>query len=398
MDSEKAVSKSSSIFLWITAFFLLIGSMIFCYWYLWGRFETSTKDAYVTGNMIAVNPQITGTVSAIYTENTQLVEEGQLLVELDSTEAFIELKEAEADLAQTLRSVVKLFTDTQETRAQIDIKKAELKQAMQDFEHRKGLIDQGGVSLEDFEHSENSLSAAYASLIFAEFRYKASMAQIKGTTVLTHPLVKKAEERLEAKWIKLKRCRILSPTKGIIAKRKVQVGETVGPESNLLAVIPLDQVWVEANFKEKDLKNVRLGQPVKITADFYGDEIIFNGKVLGLEGGTGSVFSVLPPQNATGNWIKIVQRLPVRISLSPDQITHYPLRLGLSLKVAIDTHNRLGEVLPKVSSETKLYFSTVYAKQIDGVKELIQTIIKDNVDFSLLDEDLDLLSKGQSTT
>lgn len=384
MDEVKAPSKSSHVFLWITAIFVTAAIFIFAYWYMWGRFQTSTKDAYVTGNMVIVNPQVHGTISAIYTDNTQLVEEGQLLIELDPTDARIALQSAEAELGQTLRHVIKLFAQVEEYKAQIDVKKAKLKQAMQDFEHRKGLIEQGGVSTEDFEHSENSLSAAVASLIFAEYRYKAALAQVAHTTVLTHPLVKKAKESLELTWVNLKRCQILAPAKGIIAKRTAQVGETVGPGCNLLAVIPLDQIWVEANFKERELRHVRLGQPVRVTADFYGSSVIFNGNVMGIEGGTGSVFSVLPPQNATGNWIKIVQRLPVRISLPMEQITQYPLRLGLSLDVVIDTHDRLGKVLPQVMTEKRIYGSSVYGKQIEGVQEVIERIIKENVGTLLI--------------
>ena len=379
MDDVKPTSKSRHIFLWITLVFVVSALFVFLYWYMWGRFETTTKDAYVTGNMVVINPQIHGTISAIYTDNTQLVEEGQLLIELDQVDARIALQSAEAELGQTLRHVTKLFAEVEEYRAQIDIKKAELKQAIQDFEHRKGLIEQGGVSLEDFEHSENDLSAAASSLIFAEYRYKAAFAQVSDTTVLTHPLVKKAEETLEAAWVNLKRCRILSPARGLVAKRKAQVGETINPQSPLLSIIPLDQIWVEANFKEKQLRDVRLGQPVRVTADFYGDHVIFNGKVIGLEAGTGSVFSVLPPQNTTGNWIKIVQRLPVRISLPLEQIAHYPLRLGLSLDVVIDTHDRLGKILPEVKAEKVIYSSNIYGHQIDGVRELIEKIIQENL-------------------
>ncbi len=388
MDDVQAPSKSSHVFLWITSIFVTAAIILFVYWYMWGRFETGTKDAYVTGNMVVVNPQVCGTISAIYTDNTQLVEEGQLLIELDSTDALIGLKSAEAELGQTLRHVIKLFAEVEEYKAQINIKKAELKQAMQDFEHRRGLIQEGGVSTEDFEHSENSLSAAIASLIFAEYRYKAALAQVENTTVLTHPKVKKAEEDVQRAWVNFKRCHILSPARGIIAKRAAQVGETVGPGHNLLAVIPLDQIWVEANFKERDLRHVRLGQPVRVTADFYGSSVIFNGNVMGIEGGTGSVFSVLPPQNATGNWIKIVQRLPVRISLPVDQITHYPLRLGLSLDVVIDTHDRLGKVLPQVMTEKRIYASSIYSKQIEGVQEVIDRIIQENVSTSLIAQEV----------
>lgn len=387
MDEVKAPSQSFHVFLWITAIFVTAAIFIFAYWYMWGRFQTSTKDAYVTGNMVIVNPQVHGTISAIYADNTQLVEEGQLLIELDPTDARIALQSAEAELGQTLRHVTKLFAQVEEYKAQIDVKKAKLKQAMQDFEHRKGLIEQGGVSTEDFEHSENSLSAAIASLIFAEYRYKAALAQVAHTTVLTHPLVKKAKKSLELAWVNFKRCQILAPAKGIIAKRTAQVGETVGPGCNLLAVIPLDQIWVEANFKERELRHVRLGQPVRVTADFYGSSVIFNGNVMGIEGGTGSVFSVLPPQNATGNWIKIVQRLPVRISLPIEQITQYPLRLGLSLHVVIDTHDHLGKVLPQVVTEKRIYGSSVYGKQIEGVQEVVERIIKENVETLLIGQE-----------
>lgn len=387
MDDSKPSSKSNHVFLWITAVFVALASVIFLYWYIWARFETRTTDAYVTGNMITVNSQIPGTISAIYTDNTRLVEEGDLLIELDPTDAELALKAAEAELGQTLRHVTKLFAEVEEFKAQIDVKKAELKQAMQDFEHRKGLIDQAAVSREDFEHSENHLSASFAYLIFAEYKYKAALAQVKNTTLLTHPLVKKAEERCEMAWVNLKRCQILSPARGIVAKRAAQVGETIGLESPLLAIVPLDQIWAEANFKERQLRDVRIGQPVKVTADFYGDRVIFNGTVVGFEAGTGSVFSVLPPQNATGNWIKIVQRLPVRISLPLEQITRYPLRLGLSLEAVIDTHDRLGKVLPDIKPESKIYTSSIYQKQILGAKERIKQIIEANITPGLIPQE-----------
>jgi len=379
--------KRTLILTIITLIFIVTGVVFFLYWFIWGRFEESTTDAYVDGNMIELTSQISGSVTTIYAENTDLVEQNQILVELDKTDREIALETSKALLAETLREVIKMFATVKELEASIESKEALLIRAIQDFEHRKNLVDSGGVSREDFEHAEAELKSSLASLISVQYSYLAALAQIQNTTILTHPLVEKAKEQLKASWVNLQRCKIASPVKGIIAKRNVQVGETITAQTPLMAVIPLDQIWAEANFKEVQLANMRIGQPVKVTADFYGHNVLFHGKVVGLEAGTGSVFSVLPPQNATGNWIKIVQRLSVKISLPIEEIEKHPLRLGLSLEVKVDTHNREGKVLPEIAPQKPVYQTDIFASQICGAEELIEQIIKENIDPSLLDEE-----------
>lgn len=373
-------ASPKKVLILITAIFLSLGFFFLTYQLIWGQYREHTTDAYVQGNMVMINSQIVGTVSTIYVDNTQLVEEGQKLLELDPTDATLDLNLKKAELGESLRRVVAMFAKVEETKAEVEIAQAELTKAIQDFEHRQGVLNLGAVTIEDFEHSQAALASAAASLIFSRFRHKAAEAQVKNTTVLMHPLVIQAKQNVEQAWVNLKRCTLLSPVKGIVAKRKAQVGERMDMQTPAMAVVPLDQIWVEANFTEKQLSHVRIDQPVKIRSDFYGGEMFFYGKVVGLEAGTGNVFSLLPPQNATGNWIKIVQRLPVRIEIPLEQIEKYPLRLGLSLEVTIDTHNRKGKELPSILPTQERYTSDIYSKQMEGVEELIAQIIEDNVE------------------
>ena len=274
--------------------------------------------------------------------------------------------------------MVALFQTAEENKADIEVRKAEFSRAVQDFDNRQGLVEFGGVSKEDFEHAEAALLSSYASLVLAEYKYLASLAQVENTTVDTHPLVQKAKEMVRETWVNLQRCDIEAPVHGIVGQRRAQVGEWVNKGDPLLAVIPFDQMWVDANFKEVQLTNIRLGQPVKMTSDIYGGDVVFHGTVIGINGGTGSVFSVLPPQNATGNWIKIVQRLAVRICLDPEEIKRHPLRLGLSMEVTVDIHDVEGNFVPEEKPCQAIYETDVFENQERGSEEIIQEIIRQN--------------------
>lgn len=377
---EKKPSKRRKMLLFVTIIFLIVALALLIYYLLWGRFSTYTNDAYVAGNMVELTSQISASAVSINTDETHFVEQGQLLVELDPTDFLIAFEASKAELAQSLRAVVNMFEQVKELEAKTEIDQAQLIKATQDFQHRENLVEAGGVSLEDFEHSEAALKTAFNSLILTHHQLKAAIAQIDNTTVITHPLVEQAKNKLRDSWVKLQRCKIYAPVRGIVSQRKIQVGEWVNPNDPLLAIVPLDQIWVDANFKEVQLKNLRIGQPVKVTSDMYGGSVVFHGKLVGLTGGTGAVFSVLPPQNATGNWIKIVQRLTVRIHFDPEEIKKYPLMLGLSLEVRVDTRERDGMRLPHACPAQPIYETDVFQRQIQGAEKIIQEVVSENVD------------------
>ncbi len=358
---------------------LLIGIAIFIYWWGWLRFRAYTDDAYVAGNMVTLTPQIPGIVVSINADETDIVEKNQLIVELDPTDFAIAYEQKKAELAEALRNAISWFERVGELKAELEVQKAVLWKSALDYEHRKNLVQQGGVSKEDFEHSEADLRAAFASLIDIEHSLIAAIAQVERTTVVTHPSVEVAQEQLKEAYVQLNRCKIYAPVTGMIAQRNVQVGERVEAAGNLLAIVPLDQIWVYANYKETQLTKMKIGQPVKMTADIYGSSVVYQGKVIGIAAGTGSVFSIIPPQNATGNWIKIVQRLPVRITLDPEQIIEHPLRLGLSMEVTVDLHNTQGSSLPHLKSPAPVYATDIWDEQLKGADVVIDEIIQANV-------------------
>ncbi|MBI2742866.1 MAG: efflux RND transporter periplasmic adaptor subunit [Chlamydiales bacterium] len=358
---------------------LLIAVAIFIYWWGWLRFEEYTDDAYVAGNMVALTPQIPGIVVSINADETDIVEKGQLVIELDPTDFAVAYEGKKAELADALRKSVSLFERVGELGAEIEQRKALLWKSALDYEHRKNLVEIGGVSIEDFEHSEADLRAAYAALIDVEHALTGALAQVDRTTVVTHPSVEKVQEELKEAYIQLNRCKIYAPVRGMIAQRRAQVGERVLPAEKMLAIVPLDEMWVYANFKEVQLKKVKIGQPVKMTADIYGSSVEYHGRVIGLSAGTGSVFSIIPPQNATGNWIKIVQRLPVRITLDAQQLCDYPLRLGLSMEVTVDIHDTQGSSTPPTKSPQPVYETDIFEEQLVGIDEVIDEIIHENV-------------------
>ncbi|WP_194847965.1 HlyD family efflux transporter periplasmic adaptor subunit [Candidatus Neptunochlamydia vexilliferae] len=370
--------KGRKILFYVTMSFLLIGVAIFLYWLLVLRFEEYTDDAYVGGNMVEITPQVAGIVTAINVDNTDYVEEGQVLIRLDRTDQKLAFEASKNDLADTVRSVVQMFIRVQELEAELEQKDADLYKAKKDYENRVNLVDVGGVSREEFEHVEADFVAAQASRRETYHSLQAAYAEVQNTTVSTHPLVLGAADRVKESYVNLKRCNILAPVTGYVAQRKVQLGEWVNLAEPLMAVIPLDELWVDANFKETKLANMRIGQSVKLTADMYGVSVIFHGKVIGMNPGTGSVFSALPPQNATGNWIKIVQRVPVRVSLDPQQLQKFPLWLGLSMEVTVDIHDTSGERLAEIPRTMPLYKTAIYKRQEKGAKRIIQKIIQEN--------------------
>jgi membrane fusion protein, multidrug efflux system len=330
----------------LVAIVVVVAAIIWgIYWLVYARYFEETNDAYVSGDVISITSREAGTVLSVHADNTQSVRRDQLLVEFDPIQAQIALQSAEADLARTVRTVRALFAKADEQRAQIAQAKIQVEQTQKDLERRSFASRDGAVSSEDLIHARNAFAQAQAAVTASQSTRAQTLVQIQGTDVANNPDVLAAEARLRAAAVTLVHMRLIAPVSGVIAQRSVEVGEQVSPGTPLMAIVPLSDVWVDANFKEVQLQRMRVGQPVKLTADIYGGSVTYHGHVAGLSAGSGSAFALLPPQNATGNWIKIVQRVPVRIELDRDELAHHPLRVGLSIDADVDVRDQSGPLL-----------------------------------------------------
>lgn len=374
----KPRAKKGPLFILI-GILLALSALIFCYWFFDARFKVGTNDAYVEGNIIEIYPKVSGTIRTIAVNDTDHVLAGQVLVTLDPTTFQIKFDESLANLGNTLREVQKKFDTVSQLLASLEVQLVNLEQAKTHYFHRRALVDIGGVSREDFENAQSAYLSAEAEVVRTQEELSGAEAQVYNTTVLTHPLVKEAIERVKLAWLDLINTKIRAPYDGFIAKKGAQVGEVALTSQSLLAVVPLDDLWVTANLKENKLSKIRIGQEVKIKTDLYKNQVTFSGKVIGISPGTGSIFSILPPQNATGNWIKIVQRVPVRISLNPSELKNTPLRAGLSTTVSIDVRDEKGAVLTEVRPSQPLYKTEIYDDQLNGVSCFINQIIEQNL-------------------
>jgi membrane fusion protein (multidrug efflux system) len=315
------------------------------WWYTHGRFVEGTDDAYVAGDVVQITAEAPGTVTLLQADDTQSVTRGQTLLELDPSDAEVAMQAAEAELARAVRQVRGQFAQAAQLRAQIGERDVALQRAQADFKRRAGLAGEGAVSSEELAHARESVDQAQAAIAAAREQLNAIQAQIEGTRIATHPQVLAAEAAVRSAALALRRTRVAAPVAGVVARRTVQVGQRVAPGTPLMSVVPLENVWVEANFKEVQLENLRIGQPVRLRADVYGDEVDYHGRIVGLSAGSGAAFALLPAQNASGNWIKIVQRVPVRVALDAKELKAHPLRLGLSMDVAVDIHDLSGAQL-----------------------------------------------------
>ncbi|HBO23430.1 MULTISPECIES: multidrug efflux MFS transporter periplasmic adaptor subunit EmrA [unclassified Providencia] len=350
------------------------------YWFLVLRFQEYTDDAYVAGLQIPIIAQTTGNVTQVNFENTDLVKAGDVLVVLDKTNATLTFEQAKHDLATTVRKTKELYINGDEYQAQIQKNRVSLAQAQKDNQRRIALGRSGTISKEDLQHSQEAVQLAQAALEISIQQYNANRALLRNTELKKQPAIQQAADSVRSAWINLQRTEIKSPMTGYVSRRNVQVGSQVSSQSSLMAIVPIQPVWVDANFKETQLEKVRIGQPVTINSDFYGDDIVYNGTVVGLDMGTGSAFSLLPAQNATGNWIKVVQRLPVRVELDPAQVAKHPLRIGLSMNVTIDIKDLNGPVLAEVQRTAPAFESDVLVLKLNDVDQIIDTIINDNAD------------------
>ena len=358
--------------------FVLVGAAYGGYWALVLRFSQSTDDAYVSGNIVQITPQIAGTVVRITADDTQFVKAGDTLVELDPADAKIALEQADAKLAKTVREVRGLFATTAQLKAAADMRAADVARATEDLGRRQRLASSGAVSGEELQHARDALTSAKAALIAAQQELAANQARTERTAVSSHPDVLVAAAEVHDAYLNVARTQLPAPVSGYVAKRSVQLGQRIAPGVALMAIVPLDQVWVEANFKEPQLASMRVGQSVTLKADLYGNKVRYHGAVAGFGAGTGSAFSLLPAQNATGNWIKIVQRVPVRIALDPRELAEHPLQIGLSMQAEIDTHQREGARLPTRTSPMTSYMTDVYDSVDAAAAQRVRAIIAAN--------------------
>ncbi|AOK26829.1 hemolysin D [Burkholderia ubonensis] len=346
------------------------------YYFLVARFHEETDDAYVNGNVVQITPQVTGTVIAVKADDTQTVKAGDPLVVLDPADSQVALQQAEANLAQTVRQVRGLFVNDDQYRAQVALRQSDLSKAQDDLRRRLAVAQTGAVSQEEISHARDAVRAAQASVDAAQQQLASNRALTANTTIASHPNVMAAAAKVRDAYLANARNVLPAPVNGYVAKRSVQVGQRVSPGNPLMSVVPLNAVWVDANFKEVQLKHMRIGQPVELTADIYGSSAVYHGKVVGFSAGTGSAFSLLPAQNATGNWIKVVQRLPVRIEIDPKDLEKHPLRIGLSMQVDVDIKDERGDQL--VNAQNTVYETNVFAKYGDEADAEIARIIAEN--------------------
>ena len=362
-------------------------------WLVASHFE-STDNAYVQGNVIQITPQIGGTVMAILADDTDFVKAGQVLVKLDPTDAKLALDQAKANLAQTVRQVGTLYANNATLQAQITLResdvvkaKTEISRASDDLKRRESLVGDGAISREELNHSQtqlansnSALAAALAGVAAAREQLASNRAMTEGVLIDQHPSVQAAASKVREAWLAQERSALPAPVAGFVARRTVQLGQRVAPGTPMMSLVPLNQLWVDANFKEVQLRHIRIGQSVELTADLYGKKVKYKGVVSGLGMGTGAAFALLPAQNATGNWIKVVQRVPVRVALNPSEVAQNPLRVGLSMEVTVDVSNTDGKMLADAPRAAALVQTAVY-EAMDGsaAAEEVRKIVAANL-------------------
>ena len=373
--------NSRGLMLRLLGIVVLLGIIGWTLWYfLDGRWYEGTDDAYVNGNVVQITPQVPGTVVSIGADDGDLVHAGDVLVQLDPSDADVALIEAKANLANAVRKVRGLYSSVNGAQADVAARKTAVDRARADYSRRVALARSGAISTEELAHASDALTSAESGLIASQQTYQTSKVLVDDTVVASHPDVQVAAARLRAAFLDDARATLVAPVDGYVAKRSVQVGQRVQPGAALMAVVPLHGVWVDANFKETQLTKMRLGQPVEIESDVYGSKMKYKGKVQSLGVGTGSAFSLLPAQNATGNWIKIVQRIPVRIVFDdPTQLDQHPLRLGMSLTVDVSLHDQSGPTLAQKSPTQAAFSTDVYKQQLARADAAITQIVHANM-------------------
>ena len=367
--------KGLSIFI-LLLLLIAIGSA--AYWYFFIKGFEETEDAYVSGNQVMVSAQVAGNISKINVDNMDPVQAGDVLFELDDTNAKLSFEQAKSNLANAVRQVSQLNYTVKQLKSAVRANEITLAQAQGNLNRRVQLVKDGAIDKESFQHAKEAVELAKANLTTSQNQLGANQALLLDGPLSEQPQIQSAISNLKQAWLNLERTKIRSPIKGYVARRNAQVGQAVSVGGALMAVVTTDQMWLDANFKETQLTHMRIGQPVEIHFDLYGKDKTFNGKVVGIEMGTGSAFSLLPTQNATGNWIKVVQRVPVRIQLDPQQLAENPLRIGLSATVKVNVTDSQGETLRNQAPATTLYSTNVLQYDESAVNNLIESIIRDN--------------------
>ncbi|WP_367395736.1 multidrug efflux MFS transporter periplasmic adaptor subunit EmrA [Pantoea sp. Ep11b] len=377
-SSANKKKKRKNVLIVLALIIVLAGIAWGVYWFLVLRHFQETDDAYVAGNQVQVMAQVSGSVNKVWFEDTDFVRKGDVLVSLDKIDAEQAFEKAQTALASSVRQTHQLMINGKQYQASITLRQTALDQAQADLKRREPLGAANLIGREELQHARDAVATAKAQLDVAIQQYNANQAMILNTSLENQPAVQQSAAELRDAWLALQRTEIRSPMDGFVSRRSVQVGSQITTNTPLLAVVPATNLWVDANFKETQLAGVRIGQPATVVADIYGDDVVYHGKVVGLDMGTGSAFSLLPAQNATGNWIKVVQRLPVRIELNQEDIARHPLRIGLSTLVKIDTANQEGSTLATSVRQQAAYSSNALAIDLAPVNQLITDIVRAN--------------------
>jgi membrane fusion protein (multidrug efflux system) len=375
---------------------ILCGVAYGTYWLLYASHFESTDDGYVDGDVVQITSEVPGTVIGLHVDDTQFVARGQALLELDPADADVASRNAEANLARAVRAVRTLFAQAEQLRAEIVDREVALRRAEQDYQRRVGLLSDGAVSSEEFQHTEDNITQLRATLTAAREHLNETTAQIDGTTVATNPQVLAAATAFRDASLALRRTRITAPVSGVVARRSVQVGQQVAAGTPLAGVVPLEAVWVDANFKEVQLRDMRVGQPVTLRTDIYGGKVSYHGKVVGLSAGSGTAFALLPSQNASGNWIKIVQRLPVRVALDPEELRAHPLRIGLSVTSTVDIRDTSGSLVAREVRQVPIPSqpSLAHDPSVDArITEIVESNLGDAKDSPRLAANVELTGR-----
>lgn len=384
IDQQQTAKRKKIAWIVIACITFLL-ALALVLWFIDNRRFKRTNDSYVEGNQLVITPLQDGFITSVHTQDTYLVKKNQLLVTLDETNYLIAIREAKENYANAIRDVCTIFHQAAAYAADIEVKKAEFIKAEEFYNHRLDVVEEGAVSLEDFQSWQAALDATYSAYEESKSLYKKENSLIQGKSIRSNPIVVLAAEKLSQAWVNLYRCKIYAPVEGLVAQRTAQVGMWVSSGDQIMSIIPLDQVWVNANFKETQMRHIKIGQTAWLHADMYGTGITYQGIIVGLPGGAGNAFSILPPQNLSGNWIKIVQRLPVRVAIKPEDLVAHPLRVGMTMRTHIDLKSQNEGYIPTQSNLAPIYKTDIYTEETCGVGKLVDKIFKDNIDPTLLD-------------
>ena len=353
-----------------------LAAVAYAVWVLgFAQYRESTDDAYVQANLVYVNAQVGGTVTSLGADDNQPVKAGQTLITLDHSDAAVALADAGAQLGLAVRQVREQQSAVDEGQAVVAQRRTDLQRASDDLARRTQLSGTDSIAAEDLQHAKQSVAAAQDALTVAEKTLARTRTAVAGVSLRQNPSVLRARAAYVQASLATQRNDVQAPMDGVVARRSVQVGQHVAPGAALLAVVPLQGAWIDANFKEPQLRHIQVGQPATVATELYGGHVEYHGVVASIAAGSGGAFSLLPPQNATGNWIKVVQRVPVRIALDPKELAAHPLRVGLSTDVTIDTHDRSDQQKPAMALPGANFTTPVFDAQLKTAEARADALI-----------------------